>query len=215
MEDPAVRPLPEAPHPLTAEERAGQWFVIIVAMVALIGGSFYLWRTIAKPFQVVYSGPRFLVGDEKEAAERARAQQTDTDGDGLSDFDETEIFFTSPYLADSDSDGQSDANEVKAGSDPNCLPGQQCAARNEDVGFAPTPGFAAEQGAVAAQELERLQSLLNEYADATPAEVRVMLVDSGIPQAEVDSLDDEQVMAIFTQSFTQLTEQTLGAQQMP
>jgi hypothetical protein len=83
---------------------------------------------------------------------------------------------------------------------------------NEDVGFAPMPGFAAQEGAVAAQELERLQSLLTEYADATPAEVRVMLVDSGIPQEEVDKLNDEEVMAIFTQSFTQLTEQTLGAQ---
>jgi hypothetical protein len=186
--------------------------VIGVAILALIGGSFYMWRTIAKPFQVVYSGPRFLVGDEKEAAERARAQQADTDKDGLSDFDETEIFFTSAYLADSDSDGQTDAAEVKAGTDPNCLPGQQCATMNEDVGFAPMPGFAAQEGAVAAQELERLQSLLTEYADATPAEVRVMLVDSGIPQEEVDKLNDEEVMAIFTQSFTQLTEQTLGAQ---
>lgn len=207
-----MRPLPEAPHPLTAEERAGQWFVIVVAIMALIGGSFYMWRNIAKPFQVVYSGPRFLVGDERQAAERARAQQADTDSDGLSDFDETEIFFTSPYLADSDSDGQTDAAEVKAGSDPNCIPGQQCAVMNEDVGFAPTPGFAAQEGAIAAQELERLQLLLSEYADATPEEVRAMLVDSGVSQTEVDELNDDEVMAIFTQSFSQLTEQTLGNQ---
>lgn len=218
MEDPAAHPWPSVPHPLSAEERAGQWFVIIVALLALVGGSLYLWRHIAKPFQVVYSGPQFLIGDEKAAAARAAAQAKDTDGDGLNDFEETEIFRTSPYLADSDSDGQGDALEVQSGSDPNCIPGQQCLTSNEDVGFVAAPGFAAEQGAIAAEELARLQGLLEEYADATPVEVRGMLVESGLPQVEVDALSDDEVMEIFTKSFSQLTEQALGAsleQQLP
>ncbi|MDD5556568.1 MAG: right-handed parallel beta-helix repeat-containing protein [bacterium] len=36
----------------------------------------------------------------------------DSDGDGLSDYDEVEIYFTNPYKADTDGDGISDGDEV-------------------------------------------------------------------------------------------------------
>ena len=44
---------------------------------------------------------------------------SDTDGDGLSDFDEVRIHGTSPILADTDGDGFDDPVELAAGSDPN------------------------------------------------------------------------------------------------
>jgi hypothetical protein len=50
----------------------------------------------------------------------------DTDGDGLSDWDELNIYNTSPYLEDSDSDGFSDKQEINNGKDPNCPAGQNC-----------------------------------------------------------------------------------------
>lgn len=43
----------------------------------------------------------------------------DSDGDGLSDHAETNVFLTDPGLADTDSDGLSDGEEVLNGSDPN------------------------------------------------------------------------------------------------
>ena len=53
--------------------------------------------------------------------ERLRSQ--DTDEDGLSDWDELNVYITSPYLADSDSDGIKDGEEISAGTDPNCPTG--------------------------------------------------------------------------------------------
>jgi hypothetical protein len=44
---------------------------------------------------------------------------SDTDGDGLSDFDEVRTYFTDPLLTDSDGDGMSDFAEITAGSNPN------------------------------------------------------------------------------------------------
>lgn len=50
----------------------------------------------------------------------------DTDHDGISDYDETYVYKTSPYLADSDSDGASDAEEIAKDGDPNCPEGKNC-----------------------------------------------------------------------------------------
>lgn len=45
--------------------------------------------------------------------------QADTDGDGLSDYDEINTYFTDPLLADSDGDGVNDLLEILAGTNPN------------------------------------------------------------------------------------------------
>lgn len=42
----------------------------------------------------------------------------DTDGDGLTDSDEINIYGTNPFLADSDDDGLPDGREVTSGTDP-------------------------------------------------------------------------------------------------
>lgn len=54
------------------------------------------------------------------------SKNTDTDGDGISDYDESNIFKTSAFLFDSDGDGTSDYDEIKNGTDPNCPTGKDC-----------------------------------------------------------------------------------------
>lgn len=54
------------------------------------------------------------------------SKNIDTDNDGLSDYDEANIFKTSAFLKDSDGDGLSDYDEVKAGTDANCPVGKDC-----------------------------------------------------------------------------------------
>ena len=43
---------------------------------------------------------------------------TDTDGDGVSDYEEINIYHTNPLVRDSDGDGVSDRNEILAGTNP-------------------------------------------------------------------------------------------------
>lgn len=56
---------------------------------------------------------------DEEAALETDPLNSDTDGDGLSDFDEVRTYFTDPLFTDSDEDGMSDSAEIQAGSDPN------------------------------------------------------------------------------------------------
>lgn len=57
--------------------------------------------------------------NDQEAAIGTNARKADTDGDGLSDGDEVNIYHTNPLLVDTDGDGMSDGDEIAAGTDPN------------------------------------------------------------------------------------------------
>lgn len=54
------------------------------------------------------------------------SRDSDTDKDGLSDWDEANIYSTSPFLDDTDGDTKKDGDEIKNGADPNCPEGRKC-----------------------------------------------------------------------------------------
>lgn len=57
---------------------------------------------------------------------QATDKNKDTDGDGLNDWEERNVYNTSPYLKDTDSDGLTDKEEIEQGTDPNCPQGKDC-----------------------------------------------------------------------------------------
>ena len=96
----------------------------------------------------------------------------DTDQDGLSDFDEINIYQTSPYLKDSDSDGVDDQREVARGSDPSCPEGQDCFGFN-DLRFDVTTEASGPS-------LQLGETVLTGQASA--AEVRQLLRQAGMSE---------------------------------
>jgi len=247
-------------------------FAFVGVGVLVLGGfSFYHNKTLTA--YDVFGRPT-EGGEQQQEATRllgsGSSTQTDlravdTDKDGLSDYDELNIYQTSPYIEDSDSDGDSDYAEVQVGADPNCPKGTQCAFQptqnpeNQGAFAQPTeqPNYeqtissgglntlsALEQGLVQGtlepnqlRELlkqngatddilsqvsdEQLQSLYTElvapsteagletrlidaYTDLAPADVRALLIQSGMDQATIDSLTDEQVMAAYEDVLQQL-----------
>ncbi len=128
-------------------------------------------------------------------------QYKDTDKDGLSDYNELNLYCTSPYIADSDSDGIMDGAEVKAGTDPNCPVGKTCqeiVAKPEPVNpLAPVQqGIPALSGGTS-ELLNKIQS------GATPsaAEIRAMLQQTGQMKPEIlNQLTDQELVETWQQT---------------
>lgn len=127
----------------------------------------------------------------------------DTDGDSLSDWDELNIYKTSPYLEDSDSDGLKDGAETKSGTDPNCPEGRVCygAGGNiENPSGSASSSSSVNQLATTSQPAlnsvnlseAELKKLLDGSLDA--AGLRKILLDSGMDKKILDQFSDEELI---------------------
>ena len=129
----------------------------------------------------------------------------DTDGDGLSDFDELYVYKTSMYLADSDSDGYSDKEEIDNGFDPNCPKGQDCRTTTGDAQL--TTGDAQLTTGDAQQPVDDNYlptDTTEQFKGLTATELRQMILASGsMSQEQLDGIADEQLMAAYQETLKQ------------
>lgn len=120
----------------------------------------------------------------------------DTDKDGLSDSDESNIYKTSPYLEDSDSDGIPDKEEIKNGENPNCPKGQVCEDKIMDNASSSasnvTTNFNLNMGT---SSQSNLQGLLGGQADA--AALRKSLLEAGMDPNMLNKIDDNTLMQSY------------------
>lgn len=125
-------------------------------------------------------------------------QKTDTDKDGLSDYDELYVYFTSPYLEDTDSDGISDYDEIMAGTDPLCAEGDNCygsqnLAASEAKASSTEESLTDEQRAI--EDMALIQGIINGEAGADT--LRSLLVSNGFNKNDLDQISDEDLQAAY------------------
>lgn len=162
--------------------------VLFIGVASMALGAVSIKRSINAPF-ARSSANKEVVANGAEAANLNK----DTDGDGLKDSDELNIYGTSPYLADSDSDGIPDGQEIAKGTDPNCPQGKTCSG-GQSSGPAPAVGNGTSQSPSG-----------NAPSIGTPTivELRDLLTNSGMPAADVDKLTDEQILQAYNQAASQ------------
>ncbi len=147
------------------------------------------------------------------SAEELKAR--DTDKDGLSDWDELNVYGTSPYLEDSDSDGFIDKQEVDNETDPNCPVGRDCYSSaltnpagtgdNESTGTEQSSSLndilnqSGNQGSsgVADGSEQTVNDLLGGDLDA--AGLRQLLLEHGMDKAVLDQISDEELLQSFSE----------------
>lgn len=151
---------------------------------------------------------------EKQAADAAEADASrtrDTDRDGLSDWSELNQYHTSPYLADSDSDGIIDSIEIAQGTDPNCPQGQQCSqlANQEQSGNATTSySNLLDVQQVTPQAVTGASAFIVNAPDpatVTPAQIRTILKDNNLVDPNLlTGLSDADVIRIYASAYAEV-----------
>jgi len=170
--------------PRSAKEKVTVALVIVVSFLALILGVTQFSSTLRRPLtQLALLAAQEGISTETSAL--LDLQQKDTDGDGLMDYDELNIYSTSPYLADSDSDGISDKEEIDTGHDPNC-PGTDTCFRTDTAGLSQT--FSATDA----------QNILS--ANSDPQVLREVLIKNGFPKDQLDAISDADLVATYQQA---------------
>jgi hypothetical protein len=133
-------------------------------------------------------------------------QNKDSDNDGLSDYDELYVYYTSPFLEDTDGDGINDAQEIKNGTDPNCPEGQMC---NQSMVFSSstvsgeiiTPDMIQIDTSTPSASDSNMQNLLTGQSD--PQVLRQMLLDSGMDKATLDKISDADLLKSYQDTLNQ------------
>src|SRR3989338_5383798 len=114
---------------LSKERKIGFILLLFFGILAITFGFVQIRNTMFAPFALNTKVPPL----DKELINDANALRfRDTDKDGINDFDELYVYTTSPYLADTDSDGTPDAKEIAEGTDPVCPKGKVCGGAEEE-----------------------------------------------------------------------------------
>ena len=121
----------------------------------------------------------------------------DTDQDGLSDWEELNLYNTSPYISDSDSDGFTDKEEIESNSDPNCPKGSNCNLENNtslDTTIEDKT-LNTEQTYEDIDTESELSNILNGGANVDV--LRELLKTAGVDENLLDQMSDEMIMKSY------------------
>ncbi len=129
----------------------------------------------------------------------ANSRQQDTDGDGLTDWEELNVYNTSPYLVDSDSDGVSDAEEINKGENPNCAAGQNCVDNLKELAMPNVPpsvvSLNAETFLSNPSNKQIIEDVLAGKGDAQA--LRQALLEAGMDKELLDQISDDDLLASY------------------
>ena len=211
----------------TSYQKLTLWIFIVVGSATFVFGVLNFRKSSILPFARRPSANGFQTAEELERERTQKLKTQDTDADTLTDYDELFVFRTSPFLEDSDSDGDADGKEVAAASDPNCPKGKTCRqVRAEGVAGVNAPaagGGAVESGAAPTATLPDgdtiVQVITETFGDIgalTPASISAklsamssaqlkgFLVKLGVPEAALAKADDATLRALLQESLTEI-----------
>ncbi len=165
------------------------WLFLILSL-AIIGISGHqIYRNIVGPLEIKV--PDWLAkevnNNDSAEVDLEALKQKDTDHDGLNDYQEIYQYYTSIFLEDTDSDNLTDYQEVNDGTDPLCPEGQSC---NLLRLITPQTKFSD-----LIQDISLDPNLT--VQQAAVLEFRKFLADNGMPKEDLDTLTDEDLLAIF------------------
>lgn len=172
-----------------AQVRLGFFVVILISLAAVIIGAVQISENLSAPFKARLAGKTDLSSEEER---KEALKSLDTDHDGLSDYDENYIYLTSPFIEDSDSDGDNDKTEILSGRNPNCPKGKNCFVAD----FASSTPLAAQ--------LEESAPAPTPNLNLNPADLRRELEQLGVPKALLSKLADADLQKLYNETLLEV-----------
>ncbi len=208
---------------LRREQKVSIIIFCICGLLALGLSIQHLGSSITDPFtiskQKIEVAKQELDVIDPSARLEAEARRRDTDGDGISDWDEEHVYRTSPYLRDTDGDSAPDNVELALGTNPNCVAGKPCTAAPIDVSAlaSSTPslfdpslfnGGSDQLIATFQQGINQGKQNLNQQGGTSteieptlirdPKAIRAVLLSTGkIDQAVIQKLTDTELLNLY------------------
>lgn len=190
------------------EQKVGLALVVGVGALSVLMGAFYVGGHLTHAFDFEYDGPAVLTHEQEQAQALLELQTTDSDGDGLTDYEELYLYRTGPYLTDTDGDGIDDSAEVLAGTDPSCAPNAPCAQAVVSNPVATNPVESdLELLPSSVQDANEMTVIFEELISGVTAEqVRGFLIENGVSPEAVNELSDEELLQLYQETLIDLQE---------
>ncbi len=183
---------------LPRQQKTAVVFLAFFAILIVVLAVFLFYTQLNKPFD--YSG----ANSKANNATSTDLSKRDSDGDGISDYDEINVYHTSPYLEDSDSDGISDKQEIAQGTDPNCPTGQACNGVSDNLNkTASTSSRILDNLGTQISTDVTDASINNPGQEVTPDLLRRALLDDGYDKTILDQITDDELMKSYQEALNQ------------
>lgn len=180
--------------------------LVFLSVAAFVFGGVTIIHNVTSPFQgsanAAQPSPTTLA-DASQAISDEQTKTMDTDGDGLSDYDEIHSYRTSPYLKDTDGDTFADKEEITSGHDPLCAAGKTCT--GIELASTSTPQLPVTTPFTSL--VPQASASTDPYAlleQITPAQVRALLLQKGIDPGKINQISDADLMNIYRQTLQEV-----------
>ncbi|MEW6610195.1 MAG: hypothetical protein AB1352_01000 [Patescibacteria group bacterium] len=187
--------------------------ILFFGFLALSLGGFKIWRDLelstgsanqegsGSVSAIPQAGAQFSASGEE-------LKTKDTDSDGLSDWDELNVYGTSPYLKDSDGDTYTDKVEIDSNNDPNCPKGTECRT-SAPAQADSSPQFNELNPPAPSSENPAPPP---DLSSMTPSELRKLLLQTGqVTEEQLKQIDDATLMQMYQETLKE-QEQTVQQQ---
>ncbi len=214
---------------LSTEQKLAIIALVIGASFVFVISALRVRHGVYAPFLVSvsdYQSKRDMLKDPI-AENEALQKRIDTDGDGLSDWSEVNIYKTSPYLWSTAGDNIPDNVKIASGENPLCKSGEDCAVgalnlnlattslpydinTNQDtsgllndvlMGVSPGSGSYQDAAAGAGVDLETMKSQI----PTDPAVIRKAILETGkVTKEDLDKFSDQDLLKLMNEAMLEL-----------
>ena len=173
--------------------------LVILGFILIIYWGVGMKNNIYQPLG--YDAKKTATQANSVITEDEKLKSQDTDKDGLSDWDEVNVYGTSPYLEDTDSDGINDGVEIKNHQDPNCPFGKACGQSEVSTEPVDTPVVIPDNPSVSLTKeqvdlnKDNINNLLSGKVDALT--LRKLLLSAGADEKIINQMSDQELMGYY------------------